>query len=197
LDSDEVRALIDNVPQDKPVRNELIARLLYQTGVRRSELVNIKLRDIDREDRRITIYGKKTDDVRKVWYQPSLDNLLSLWIDADRNGVYYAEESDYLFPSRRSEQLSAQTVTDVITEAAENAGIQEEVYENRSGQTIRRVGPHTLRKTFGVHFINDGGDISFLMELLGHEDIETTKENYLQYADADLRQSVQRHGPTV
>jgi integrase/recombinase XerD len=197
LGRDEVRDLIENVPQDKPIRNKLIVRLLYQTGIRRSELVNIELDHIHHNERRIDIYAEKTEEQRKVWYKPTLDDLLSLWIEADRNAIYYADESDFLFPSRRSEQMSPQTVTDIVTQAAENAGIQEPVYENHGGQTIRRVGPHTLRKTFGVHFINNGGDISFLMELLGHEDIETTKENYLQYADADLRKSVRQHGPSL
>ncbi|WP_251330708.1 tyrosine-type recombinase/integrase [Haloplanus pelagicus] len=196
LDHEEVRRLVDHV--DSPtVRNELIVRLLYQTGIRRSELVRIKLSHIDRDSREITIYGKKVDEPRTVWYQPTLDSLLSMWLEADRNEVFYAEESEYLFPTRRGVRMSEQTVTDVVTEAAEKAGLQESVYENRGGQTVNRVGAHTLRKSYGVAFINDGGDISLLADLLGHEDIETTKENYLKYSDKDLRKSAQRHGPRL
>lgn len=197
LTPDEVRDLVDNVPPDKPVRNELIVRLLYQTGMRRSELVRVKLDHIDRDKREIDVYGKKTEDPRTVWYQPSLDTLLNLWIEGDRNAVFHSDDSPYLFPTRRGERMSEQTVTDVVTDAAERAGIQETVYENRAGQRVRRVGAHTLRKSFGVHFINDGGDISFLMELLGHEDIGTTKENYLKYSTKELENSVRRHGPSL
>jgi len=196
LTSEEVQELVDSVPAPT-VRNQLMVRLLYQTGMRRSELVRVKLDHIDRDARRVAVYGKKTEDPRTVWYQPSLDSLLSMWIEGDRDAVFNAAESPYLFPTRRQERMDEQTVTDVVTEAAENAGLQEVVYENRAGQEIRRVGAHTLRKSFGVHFINDGGDISFLADLLGHDDIETTKENYLKYSTKDLENSVRRHGPSI
>ncbi|OYR59053.1 hypothetical protein DJ83_13745 [Halorubrum ezzemoulense] len=205
LTKEEVAELVDNVPAPT-VRNELITRLMYQTGVRRSELVRIKLSHIDREERRIAVYGKKTEDPRNVWYQPSLDSVLSLWIEGDRNAVFNAEGSDYLFPTRRQERMDEQTVTDVVTTAAENAGLQETVYETKRPSNaeeghktpeVRRVGSHTLRKSFGVHFINDGGDISFLADILGHDEIETTKENYLKYSTKDIQNSVRRHGPST
>ncbi|WP_251343406.1 tyrosine-type recombinase/integrase [Haloplanus halophilus] len=196
LEIHEVRRLVNHVPAPT-VRNELIVRLLYQTGIRRSELVRIKISHIDRDSRKIAIYGKKTDESRTVWYHGTLDSLLSMWLEADRNEVFYAEESEYLFPTRRQVRMDEQTVTDVVTTAAENAGLQETVYENRGGQKVKRVGAHTLRKSFGVHFINDGGDISLLADLLGHDDIETTKENYLKYSDTDLQKSVRRHGPHI
>lgn len=193
----EISKLVDNVPPEKPVRNRLIIKLLYQTGVRRSELVRIKLDHIDREDRSIRIYGKKTEDSRKVWYKPSLDTLLDLWIDGDRNATFYAEESEYLFPTPRQERMNPEIPTRVVKKAAERAGIQETVFESQAGEQITRVTPHMLRKSFGVHFINNGGDISFLMELLGHNNIETTKENYLKFSEKDLKQSARRHGPSL
>ncbi|WP_193309341.1 tyrosine-type recombinase/integrase [Halorubrum halophilum] len=205
LSKEEVAELIENVPAPT-VRNELICRMLYQTGMRRSELVRIKLDDIDRNNRHIAVFGKKTGEPRNVWYQPSLDSLLSLWIEGDRNAVFHAEDSPYLFPTRRQERMDEQTVTDVVTTAAENANLQETVYETKRPSNakdghktpeVRRVGAHTLRKSFGVHFINDGGDISFLADLLGHDDIETTKENYLKYSTKDLENSVRRHGPSI
>lgn len=205
LSREEVAELIENVPTPT-VRNELICRMLYQTGMRRSELVRIRLDDIDRNNRHIAVYGKKTEDPRNAWHRPSLDSLLSLWIEGDRNAVFHAEDSDYLFPTRRQERMDEQTVTDVVTTAAENANLQETVYETKRPSNakdghktpeVRRVGAHTLRKSFGVHFINDGGDISFLADLLGHDDIETTKENYLKYSTKDLQNSVRRHGPSI
>lgn len=197
LTPEEIARLVENVPQDKPIRNELIVRLMYQTGVRVSELVRIRLDDINRSERKIQVYGKKTEDPRQVWYQPTLDGLLDLWIGGDRNVEFYAGESEYLFPTRRQVHMEEQTATGVVTQAAESAGLQETVYENRAGQRVRKVGAHTLRKSFGVHFINNGGDISFLMDLLGHETIEVTKENYLAYSEKDIKKSVERHGPSV
>lgn len=196
LTRDEVRELVDNVPAPT-VRNTLIVHMLYQMGPRRSELVRIKLDHIDRDKREITLYGKKTDEPRTVWYQKSLDRWLNLWIDGDRNAVLTADESPYLFPTLKSERMDEQVVTDVVTTAAENAGLQEVVYRNRQGRAINRVGAHTLRKSFGVHFLNNEGDISFLMELLGHNDIETTKEHYLKYSNKDLENSVRKHGPSL
>lgn len=205
LDREEVKALVDSVPAPT-VRNQLICRLLYQTGMRRSELVRVKLDDIDRDERRIAVYGKKNEKSRDVWYQPSLDSLLSMWVDGDRPAVFHAESSPYLFPTSMQERASEALVTDVVRTAAENAGVQEVAYERKrpsnateDEQTpkVHRVGPHTLRKSFGVHFINDGGDISFLADLLGHESIEVTKENYLKYSTKDLQNSARRHGPSI
>jgi len=194
LTRDEVDKLVNNIPAPT-VRNELMVRMLYQTGMRRSELVRVKLSHIDRETREIAVYGKKTENPRTVWYQASLDSYLDRWIQADRNAVFHASESPYLFPTRRQERMDEQTVTDVVTTAAENADLQETVYKTKAGRAVHRVGAHTLRKSFGVHFINSGGDISFLADLLGHDDIETTKDNYLKYSDKDLKKSVREHGP--
>jgi len=205
LSQEEVSELINNVPTPT-VRNKLICKILYQTGIRRSELVRIKLEDIDFDERRIDVDDVKTEDAREVWYQPSLDSLLSMWIEADRPAVFYADESDYLFPTRRGVRMQEQTVSEVVSEAAENADLQEEVYETKrptnakdghKTPTVKRVGAHTLRKSFGVHFINEGGDISFLADLLGHEDIETTKDSYLKYSSKDLRNSARQYGPSI
>lgn len=205
LNPDEVKKLIENVPSPT-VRNTLICRLLYQTGMRRSELVRVKLDHIDRDARKISVYGKKGDKDREVWYQPSLDDWLNLWIDGDRNSVLTADESDYLFCTLKSERMDEQVVTDVVTTAAENAEVQEVVYETKQPENakdghktpvVKRVGAHTLRKSFGVHFLNNGGDVSYLQDLLGHEQVETTIDHYLEYSDKELGDSVRRHGPTV
>jgi len=205
LSQEEVSELIDNVPAPT-VRNKLICKILYQTGIRRSELVRIKLEDIDFEERRIDVDDVKTEDSREVWYQPILDSLLSMWIEADRPAVFYADESDYLFPTKRGVRMQEQTVSEVVSQAAENADLQEEIYQTKrptnakdgyKTPTVKRVGAHTLRKSFGVHFINQGGDISFLADLLGHEDIETTKDSYLKYSSKDLRNSARQYGPSI
>lgn len=196
LSQDEVKLLVENVPAPT-IRNTLIIRLLYQTGMRRSELIRLKLNHINQTNREITVYGKKVDSPRKVWYQETLDRWLNLWINGDRNSVLTSDESDYLFCTLKSERMDGQVVTDVVTKAAEEAGIQEPVYENRAGQNINRIGAHTLRKSFGVHFLNDGGDVSFLKDLLGHEELDTTVDHYLKYSDKELENSVRRHGPSL
>jgi integrase/recombinase XerD len=205
LNSEEVAELINSVSAPT-VRNKLICKILYQTGIRRSELERIKLADIDFEERKIHITDVKTGGTRKVWYQPNLSSLLEMWVEADRPAVFYAEESEYLFPTRRGVRMKEQTVSDIVSQAAENADLQEDIYktkrpttakEDDKTPTIKRVTAHTLRKSFGVHFINSGGDISLLSDLLGHESIETTKESYLKYSDEDLKKSARQHGPSV
>lgn len=205
LTEEEVAELIENVPAPT-VRNELICRMLYQTGMRRSEIVRVKLDHINQESNHIQVYGKKTEEPRDVWYQPSLNWHLNRWIEAERPAVFHAEDSPYLFPTRIQERMDEQTITDVVKTAAENADLQETVYATKRPESakegdktpeISRVGAHTLRKSFGVHFINNGGDISFLADILGHDDIETTKQSYLQYSKEDKENSVRRHGPSV
>jgi integrase/recombinase XerD len=213
LKPDQARKLTDpdNVPSPT-LRNRLLIKLLLQTGIRASEVESIKigtdpdwganqLGDIDREKRRILVIDHKNDDTRPVFYQPGLDQLLRLWIEVERNGVFRATESEHLFPTRNSESIDPQRVNEIVKQTAENAGIQTVYATTARGRERASVTCHTLRHTWAMNAIrsdedSDGMDVRHVQQALGHNDISTTVDRYLHDDEETLRREWGAHGPT-
>lgn len=188
---EEKETLAEHVPAPK-LRNELIIRLLWQTGIRQSELVRIELDDIDQEDRSIHLWSPKTKDSRTVFYQPSLDFLLKQWLDrGHRSSFTYAAKSDYLFVTRQSGQFRSENINDIVKQAAENAGIQEVEGEDQVGNKRHRITGHAFRHGHARHALKSGIDMRTVQEHLGHTSIEITKD-YLQLLEDDVRDGYQR-----
>jgi len=160
------------------LRDELMVRLLFQTGLRVTELCNIRLNDVDREERKINIRGKARKN-RAVYYQPSLDLLMEVWLDERRPAVYYADESEYLFPTSHSENITRQTVEEVVREAADRAELQEVYGRDADGHELHTVTPHVLRHSFAMAALDNDWDVYTLSQALGHADAETTTSTYL------------------
>lgn len=191
---EEKEALCENVPSPT-LRNELIIRLLWQIGARKSELVEIELDDIDREKRAIDLWSNKTKEWRTVYYQPSLDLLMDQWIDGGyRDSFATAAGSPYLFVTERSEQMAPETVNrKIIRKAAEQADIQEVMYTDKGGGKRYRVTAHALRHGHGVHALKSGIDVRTVQKHLGHAKLEMTMR-YLQLIDEDVREGYRRFG---
>lgn len=191
---EEKEALCENVPAPT-LRNELIIRLLWQTGVRKSELVEIEMEDIDWDKRAIDVWSNKTKEWRTVYYQPSLDLLMEQWYEGGyRTAFGTAEDSSYLFVSERSEQIAPTTINrKVVRRAAENADIQEVMYTDKGGGKRYRVTAHALRHGHGVHALKSGIDVRTVQKHLGHAKLEMTMK-YLQLIDEDIRDGYRRFG---
>lgn len=192
LTPDEKEVLVENVP-NPTLRNEFMIRLMWQTGVRRGEVTRIELDDVDRESRSVTVWSTKTHESRTVYYQPSLDLLMDQWLDGGYRSSYpAAERSDALFITRRG-QLRDNRVNRIINKAAENAGIQEVMYEDENGLSRYRITSHALRHGHAVHALKSGIDVRTVQKHLGHSDIERTMQ-YLQLLDEDVRDGYRRFG---
>lgn len=191
LEPEEIDQLAENAPNPK-LRNELIIRLLYQTGLRRGELAETRLKDVDTDERAIRVHASKTHLNRTVYYQPSLNTLMNRWVNVERKALATAG-SEYLFPTYKTEQMSPAQVNRTVRKAADNAGIQEHVYTNAGGKEQMKVTAHVLRHSFAVGSLKRGMDTRTLQKLLGHAKIETT-ERYLRLAKSDLREAARIHG---
>jgi integrase/recombinase XerD len=164
----------ENIP-NPALRNELLIRLMWQTGIRASEAINIQLDDINREKRCISIDSAKTDENRTVFYQPSLDLLMDQWIVGGyRDANLPADESDYLFLSRETPQIGRKKPNEIVKKAAENAGIQEEGSQDMNGNTRYKFTGHSLRHGHAVNALKSGIDVRTVQKHLGHADIEQT-----------------------
>lgn len=133
----------------------IVATFLF-TGVRREELVNIKMSDVRMDDGTILIHGKGNKE-RIVYINDSLHAILSEYINYHRDVFKTAQDSVYLFPSIKSDKMNVCSVNRVVNKAFESAGIKEE-----------GVSAHILRKRFATTVFENTGDIATTSKMLGH-----------------------------
>lgn len=191
LEPDEIKELANNVPSPVP-RNDLIVRLLYHTGLRRGELVNIQLEDVNTDQRTIDVHAEKTHQNRTVRYQSSLDTPMNRWLNVERKALATAG-SEYLFPTSHSERIDPDHVNRIIKKAADNAELQKYLYTDAQDNDHDEITAHVLRHSYAVQCIKNGMDTRRLQKLMGHSKIETT-EKYLQFTDEDLLEAARLHG---
>lgn len=196
LESDEVDDLIEAADGH---RNKLIIRLLVSTGMRRSELISLRNRDVEPENKRVRIYERKNDNYRPVGFRSDkLARDLQMWIDHHRRQEYGAEESDYLFPPDGrgdSDHLGGTVVRDIVVEAAERAGIQDDYGTDALGRTQHLVTPHALRATFAVQCAKNKIPAPMVKEALGHHSLDVT-DIYTSVIDDDAADMIRRDGPS-
>jgi len=192
LKKDEYDALLKNVPSPSS-RNELIFKIMYQTGLRPGEVVDIKLDDIDYDSQKIYIYAEKTHENRKVWMGQNLTNEIKVYVEVERDSHNMSSKSDYLFFSTHHPRLNTNSINKIVRAACKNAGLTDVVFEDKNGGKRRRITPHTFRHGFAVGFLKANKDIRVLQKILGHEKLETTAE-YLDYVDEDLAKDMREYG---
>lgn len=174
LEKDDLDALIENAPAPN-LRNRLIIKFIYYTGLRVDEVVNVKVGELDRNNRQVDVTVKGGKEHTAKWHS-DLNGLLTQWLDYGyRDSYSTSDSSPYLFLTNRSEQISVRRVNGFIDEAAENAGIQEVMYTDAAGREFKKVTPHKLRHSFAMHFLKDGGSIEALNNRLAHSSVITTE----------------------
>lgn len=167
------------------VRDRTILELMYATGLRISELVNLKLSDMHLTMGFIQTMGKGEKE-RII----PLGEIASQWLDHYLEGarVYLqdqsAETSEYVFLNSRGKGLSRQGVWKKVKQLALEAGIDQ------------NVTPHTLRHSFATHLLENGADLRMVQELLGHADISTT-QIYTHITKTRLKQVYSDYHPRV
>ena len=141
------------------IRDAFILELLYVTGIRVSELVNIKLNDIESSENRIKIFGKGNKE-RYVLYGSRCSNLLKKYLSVRNSFLKFP--SEYLLLSKTGRKINTREIRNIINRIKTKAGIS------------ISISPHTFRHTFATHMLNEGADLRAVQELLGHENLSTT-----------------------
>lgn len=144
------------------VRNNLIIELMYATGVRVSELINIKLDDIDYYNKSIRILGKGSLE-RIVFYGDYVSELLILYINGQRKELLNGKQNNYLILNKNGDNITSRGIAKIIDNIIKQTSIKV------------KVSPHTLRHTFATHLLDNGCDLRSVQELLGHKNINTTE----------------------
>ncbi|MFK5879989.1 MAG: tyrosine-type recombinase/integrase [Flavobacteriaceae bacterium] len=144
----------------KSLRNRLIVELLYSTGIRRNELINIKVQDVDFFNNSLKVLGKRNKE-RIVPLLPSVKESIQIYLK-ERNLI--ADNSDALFMTDKKKKLYPTLVYRIINE-----------YFSTVSSKVKK-SPHVLRHSFATHLLNEGADLNSVKELLGHSSLASTQE---------------------
>lgn len=183
LSLEEIDRMIAQIDMSKSEshRNRAIIEMLYGSGLRVSELVNLRLSDMYLKEGYMRITGKGSKQ-RLVPVSPVAVKWFGYWLE-DRNRLDIKPEAvDIAFVNRYGRQLTRAMIFTIIKTLAREAGIQ------------KTISPHTLRHSFATHLLQNGADLRIIQQLLGHESISTT-EIYTHVDIQDLREAVLKYHP--
>jgi integrase/recombinase XerD len=183
LSEDEVEALLSAPNTDEPLghRDRAMLELLYATGLRVSELINLKQSQINFNQGVLRIVGKG-DRERLIPLTDESQRWIRDFIDGARMEILLERQTDYLFPTRRGDRMTRQAFWHIIKRYAEKAGIR------------KKMSPHSLRHAFATHLLNRGADLRVVQLLLGHSDLSTT-QIYTHVARERLKELHGKHHP--
>lgn len=163
MSSTDVVKLLEQPSGDSPkeIRDRAMLELLYATGIRVSELISLKLQDINLP--MSFMVCKDRDKERVIPFGNAAKNALVKYLEGTRSEMLEQQESDILFVNCSGTPMSRQGFWKLIKYYAKKAGIQAD------------ITPHTLRHSFAAHLVENGADLKSVQEMMGHSDISTTQ----------------------
>lgn len=141
------------------IRNKLMVEIFYSTGIRRAELINIQLKDINRGSSVLKVLGKRNKE-RLVPILNSVSKTLNLYLNHRKN---ISNNSEYLFITEKGNKIYETLVYRVINS-----------YFSKVSSKVKK-SPHMLRHSFATHLLNEGADLNSVKELLGHSSLASTQ----------------------
>ena len=171
----EITTVLDQISHNSDfegLRNKLIIELFYSTGMRRIELINIKLKDADLENKTIKILGKRNKE-RIVPLLPSIVESIANYI-TERNKLEVITDQTHLFLTKKGVKIYETLVYRIIND-----------YFSKASSKVKK-SPHILRHSFATHLLNQGAEINAVKELLGHSSLAATQV-YTHNSIAELK----------
>lgn len=163
LNYEEIEKLLNSIEMNKKegIQERLIIELLYSTGIRVSELVNIKIKDIKIKENQINILGKGNKE-RIVLFGEKAKEIIKLYINAYKEEFAGNISNQYLLINKKGKQLTTNKIELIVKDVLRKSALK------------LNISPHTLRHTFATHMLDSGADLKSVQELLGHENLKTT-----------------------
>jgi integrase/recombinase XerC len=158
IEEDQIASLLNEVQFEKDFvgqRNKLIIELFYVTGIRLSELINIKISDVDFNNQSIKVLGKRNKE-RIIPLSSNVVNDLNIFIENN-------QQNKYLFTNLEGDKLYNKLVYRLVNKYIGEIS------------SVNKKSPHILRHTFATHMLNNGADINAIKELLGHANLSATQ----------------------
>lgn len=143
------------------IRDKLIVEMFYVTGMRRAELIHLKVKNVDRSSNTIKVLGKRNKE-RIIPILSVIADQID-WYIREREALEDNTDDDYFFVSKKGLKLSESFVYRLINS-----------YFSRVSEKVKK-SPHVLRHTFATHLLNNGADLNSVKELLGHSSLASTQ----------------------
>ncbi len=180
LSEEEVLKLLDiELKHPLDYRNKAMLELLYATGMRVSEMLDLTMSSVNLKDESIKVMGKGKKE-RIIPLADITIKYLKMYIDEYRAYILKTKESNYLFVNYNGKRMSRQGFYKILKQICQKCHIDKE------------ISPHILRHSFATHLINNGADLRVIQELLGHENISTT-EIYSHISKQKILEDYQKH----
>ncbi|MEW7280460.1 tyrosine-type recombinase/integrase [Aquimarina sp. 2201CG1-2-11] len=177
---EDVLKMLDDDQSFEGVRDKLIVEIFYATGIRRVELVNIKLSDIDVGKRVVKVLGKRNKE-RYVPLLPVVLETLKRYLDV-RSDLFGEREASFLFLTKKGVKIYETLVYRVINN-----------YFSKASSKVKK-SPHILRHSFATHLLNEGANLNAVKELLGHSSLAAT-QIYTHHSVAQLTKVYKQSHP--
>lgn len=183
LEENEVKKFLERIPSSTKfeVRDKAMLELLYSSGMRVSEIINLKLNDIDLDEKLIRFIGK--GDRERITPVGDVAILfLEKYLKTARYKIEKELKSDYVFLNKDGKKITRQGFWKIIKKYAKRAGLEKNIY------------PHIFRHSFATHMLERGADLRIVQELLGHSSISTT-EIYTNVTKKHIKEVYFRYHP--
>lgn len=182
LSEEDINKLLDiKLIDNYSYRNKAMIELMYATGLRVSELINLKVYDINLNEAMVKTMGKGSKE-RIIPLGDYALNALKKYIYEYRSTFFKKEVNDYLFLNNHGEKITRQGFFKIIKKIARDQGINKD------------FSPHTLRHSFATHLLKHGADLRIIQELLGHSDVSTT-QIYTHMSNEQLEDTFKQYHP--
>lgn len=160
-------------------RNKAMLEMLYGTGMRISELINLTMSNIFLDDKMVKVFGKGSKE-RIIPINDYALECLKDYLQFGRGELLGIKTSEYVFISSRHSKITRQAFFKIIKRLCDEAGIK------------KNISPHILRHSFATHLLHNGADLRIVQELLGHSDISTT-QIYTHLSNEKLENEYDKH----
>jgi len=171
----EMSVVLDELASEtdfEGLRNKLIVELFYATGIRRIELIQIKLSDIDFHNKTLKVLGKRNKERYIPLISSVIDSLNAYMIE--RNSLIFIKDKNHLFLTKKGLKIYETLVYRIIND-----------YFSKASSKVKR-SPHILRHSFATHLLNQGANLNAVKELLGHSSLAATQV-YTHNSIAELK----------
>lgn len=165
VDQQDMEHLFTDIPFEETfegLRDRTILELFYATGMRLSELLNIKTQDIHFQDNTIKVLGKRNKE-RVIPFGNRMSELLTLYLDNLQKKFFDGTENNYIFVTANGKQLYPKAVYRIVRKYLDMV------------TTIDKRSPHVIRHTFATHLLNNGADLNAIKTILGHSSLAATQ----------------------
>ena len=178
----QINSILENIDTEKQtnLRDKALLELLYATGARVSEVVDLKIENLDTEVGYVRVFGKGSKE-RIIPMGKYARNWLKKYLENTRPNLKKSVNSNYVFLNKRGQKLSRQSIWKLIKKYGKK-------------NAIPKISPHTFRHSFATHLLEGGADLRSVQEMLGHVDISTT-QIYTQLDRKRLKEIHKKYHP--